>query len=113
MKNNQKLTAHVCLVTAVILVFAVCGGLSLRRWNSIHASSASSVASLGREAAAAAALAHAGVSADEVRQLECEPDLERGAAVYDIEFRVGAMEYDYEVDAATGVILKAQRERND
>lgn len=68
---------------------------------------------LDRDAAKAAALAHAGVSADEVRKLECELDREDGAAVYEIEFKAGSMEYEYEVDAATGAILKAEREHDD
>lgn len=67
---------------------------------------------IGKEAAINAALAHAGVKRSEVRDLSCELDRENGVLVYDIEFEVGRMEYDYDIDAATGAVLKAWKERD-
>lgn len=40
-----------------------------------------------------------------------EYDLEDG--VYELEFTVGGVEYEYEVDAVTGKVMKADYERND
>ena len=40
-------------------------------------------------------------------------DLERGVMVYEVEFRVGNMEYEYEINAKSGKILKAEKDRDD
>ena len=61
---------------------------------------------VGLDAAKSAALAHAGCSADEVIFTKAELDYDSGRAVYDIEFRKGRAEYEYEIDAATGNILE-------
>ena len=74
--------------------------------------SGSSGAALDRDSAVAAALAHAGVSAGEVRELECELDEDDGRWIYEIEFETARGEYEYEIDAATGSILKAESERD-
>ncbi len=67
-------------------------------------------AASGEEAAKSAAFAHAGVAAADVTALRCKLDWEDGREVYDIEFWVGSTEYDYEIDAATAAVLKAQHE---
>ena len=36
-----------------------------------------------------------------------------GSYIYEIEFDVGRMEYEYEVDAYTGAILKAEHDYDD
>ena len=36
-----------------------------------------------------------------------------GKLVYEVEFKSSGMEYDYEIDAATGTILKQEAERDD
>lgn len=64
---------------------------------------------IGAEAAKAAALRHAGLSAQQVTQLEVEADSDDGRKVYEVEFRCGETEYDYEI-AADGTVLKAERE---
>lgn len=70
-------------------------------------------APISRDAAQKAAYAHAGVKAAEVSELECELDKEDGRQVYEIEFHVGRIEYDYEIDALTGTILKSEIDRDD
>ena len=67
---------------------------------------------IGREAARDIALAHAGVSQSEVYDLEYELDRERGVVVYDVSFDVGGYDYDYEIDAASGEILRSDKERD-
>jgi uncharacterized membrane protein YkoI len=39
-------------------------------------------------------------------------DREDGVWVYEIEFEANGFEYDYDVEAATGKILKAKKERD-
>ncbi len=59
------------------------------------------------------ALSHAGVSASEVRGFEIEKDIEKGRAVYEIEFSLGRVEYEYEIDALTGKVTKFDKEIDD
>lgn len=67
---------------------------------------------IGVQAATRAALAHAGFHESEVRKLECKLDREDGIMVYEIEFKKGGFEYDYDVDAKTGTIIKSKKERD-
>ena len=68
---------------------------------------------IGAQAAQTAALNHAGVQAGAVSEMKCERDQDDGRTIYEVEFRAGRMEYEYEVDAATGTILKAESEYDD
>ncbi len=56
------------------------------------------------------ALAHAGVSPSDASFIRAELDRDDGVQVYEIEFTAGTTEYDYEVDAQTGAILKSSAE---
>ena len=58
------------------------------------------------------ALKHAGLKASEVRQLETELDRDDGALHYDVDFEKDGYDYEYEIDAATGKILKSEKERD-
>ena len=62
------------------------------------------------KAAIEAALAHAKLERKDVRRIECELEREDGAVIYDVEFKKGRYEYDYDVDARTGAILKQKCE---
>ena len=68
---------------------------------------------IGKEAAKAAALAHAGLSESQVSRMKCELDREDGRVVYEIEFKCDGMEYEYEIDASSGSVLKYDKERDD
>ena len=61
-------------------------------------------------AAIAAALAHAKLDRKDVRRIECELEREDGRVIYDVEFKKGRYEYDYDIDARTGAILKQKYE---
>ena len=65
---------------------------------------------LTKEEAKEIALKHAGVEASRV---EVELDKDNGVYKYEIEFRAGGYEYDYEVEAYTGEILKSEKEFDD
>ena len=60
---------------------------------------------IGVEKAKEIALSHAGHSLDKVSFVKAEIDYEDGIKVYDIDFYSGNVEYDYEINAATGSIL--------
>ena len=74
---------------------------------------ASDAAYVGAAAAKQAALRHAGLSEADVRELECELDWEKGRMVYEVEFETAAYEYDYDVDAVTGEVLRSKKEPAD
>ncbi len=65
---------------------------------------------VGVDAATQAALTHAGVQQSQVSYLEADYDYENGRMIYEVEFGVNGVEYEYDVDAATGDVLKAERE---
>ena len=65
------------------------------------------------EDAKAAALEHAGVAAADVTDLEVELDLDDAIDHYDVDFKAGGMEYDYDIDAATGDVLSYKSEVDD
>ena len=68
---------------------------------------------IGYAKAKSIALNHAGVSEGKAYDMEIELDDEDGTLVYEVEFKSGNMEYSYEINAATGAILKHEAELND
>ena len=70
-------------------------------------------ADIGHAKAKSIALNHAGVSENEAYDMDIELDDEDGILVYEVEFKSGNMEYDYEINAATGAILKHESELDD
>ena len=71
------------------------------------------VQDIGYAKAKSIALNHAGVSESKAYDMDIELDDEDGKLVYEIEFKSGNMEYDYEIDARTGAILKHESELDD
>ena len=67
-------------------------------------------ADIGHAKAKSIALNHAGVSENEAYDMDIELDDEDGILVYEVEFKSGNMEYSYEINAATGAILKHEAE---
>ena len=65
---------------------------------------------ISADKAKAIAFGHAGVSAGQARELSVEYDDD---GVYEIDFKVGNMEYDYEIGAVDGSIRKADVEQDD
>lgn len=66
---------------------------------------------IGLDKAREIALAKAGVSAETVTFTQAHLDLDDGKPVYDIEFYTDSrIEYEYEIDAQTGLILQESRE---
>ncbi len=63
--------------------------------------------------AKAIALADAKVAEADAKRLRAKRDFDDGRAIFEVEFRVGKMEYEYDIDAATGAILKRDIDRDD
>ena len=68
---------------------------------------------IGYAKAKSVALNHAGVSENKAYDMDIELDDEDGTLVYEVEFKSGNMEYSYEINAATGAILKHEAELDD
>lgn len=68
---------------------------------------------IGYESALAAALSHAGLNREQVSGTEVEMDCENGAIIYDVEFRSGGQEYEYEIAASTGEIIQSKKDIDD
>lgn len=64
----------------------------------------------GLETAKAAALAKAGVAADQASWTKQKLEQDKDRWEYELEFWVGQVEYDYEIDAATGEIFQEKWE---
>ena len=56
-------------------------------------------------------MANAGVKEADARKLRVEFEYDDGVAKYDVDFHSNKYDYDYEIDALTGNILKAEKDR--
>ena len=62
--------------------------------------------------AIAIALKDAKLTKDQVRDLDVELDRDDGVLHYDVDFEKDRNDYDYEIDAATGKILRSEIEHD-
>ncbi len=74
---------------------------------------ASDKAYIGSERAQEIALEHAGLTAADIVGLRVEMDYERGVMVYEVDFYADTYEYDYDINAETGEVVKNDREFDD
>ena len=68
---------------------------------------------IGEAAARQKAFAHAGVSDKDVTLERVKLDKDDGRFEYEVDFRVGNTEYEYDIDALTGEVREADRDRED
>ena len=73
-------------------------------------SSPAAAARISESEATSVVLSDAGVAESSALGLKVKLDWEDGAAVYEVEFRAGGVEYEYEIDAATGAIHGKERD---
>ncbi|MDR1875925.1 MAG: PepSY domain-containing protein [Synergistaceae bacterium] len=67
---------------------------------------------IGSEKAKSIAFSHAKVSESGVYEFELKLTEKKGVRIYKIDFEHGNMEYEYEIDASTGAILRFKAERD-
>ena len=77
-----------------------------------HAAAAG-VGDIGAAGAQSIAMKHAGVRAADAAEMETDRDTDDGRIVYEVEFRAGQLEYEYEIDGASGAVLKHKVKRDD
>ena len=73
----------------------------------------SSKKKIGVAAAKNAAFKHAGVKSSEAWDVEVDLDTENGKLVYEVSFDAGGYEYDYDIDAYSGKVIRSEKERDD
>ncbi len=71
---------------------------------------ASEKAYIGKDDAISKALTHANVEQNEAKSIKVEFDYDDGIMEYEVEFYINNIEYEYEINAITGEILKSNRE---
>ena len=108
-KDNKEYDYEIDAVTGAILRRQVPKATTS---SSSSSSSSSSEKKLTKTEARNIALKHAGLSVSDVRELEVELDRDDGTLHYDVDFESGGYDYDYEIDAVSGKILKNQKERD-
>ena len=68
---------------------------------------------VGYDGALAAALSDAGLERSQITDEKIEMDCEDGIIIYEVEFRYGGQEYEYEVIASTGNIVGKESDADD
>ena len=68
---------------------------------------------IGRDKAADAALAAAGINRTQASGISVEYDSENGRIVYEVEFMAGGREYEYDIDAVSGKVISYEAEKAD
>lgn len=67
---------------------------------------------IGKAKAKQIAFEHAGVDEAKAKKVKVEFDFDDGIAKYDVEFHADKVDYDYEINALNGKIIKAEREKD-
>ena len=108
MKNSHTLKIVACaMVLSAALTAGAFSTLGTTTFDTnISAAQSAEVNSISVEQAKEIALNHAGKTADQVQFIKIKQDWEHGRAVYEIEFIANGNEYEYEIDANTGAIVK-------
>ena len=66
---------------------------------------------ISADEALAKALSHAGLDQSAIRQLEMDSELDDNVPHYSIDFKSGNLEYEYEISAKDGSVLKFEQDR--
>ena len=99
----KKMKRMMSLLLVFVMALSLLTGCAVRAAG--HSPAELPAQTLTAEEAQAIALNHAGFAADQVRFLRTDPELRDRVPHYDVEFREGRWEYEYEIHAETGRIL--------
>ena len=92
------------LLCALCLAALLCGGCGQQQTQTGTTGQTEEI--ITADQAKEKALAHAGLTNDQVTFARCDLDLEDGRQVYEVEFYTqDNKEYDYEIEAATGSVV--------
>ena len=73
---------------------------------------AANSAELTQSKAKSKALKHAGVKSADANFIKVQRDYDDGRKIYEVDFRANGYEYDYEIDAVSGEVLKYDKEKD-
>lgn len=99
---------NLCIILALALVLPMLMGCQSTAQPAVPATSETDI--ITAEQAKELALSHAGFTSDQVTGLRGERDLDERIPHYDVDFRQGGYEYDYEIHAQTGEVLRSEKE---
>lgn len=118
MKRKMIIMILCCLS---VLILGGCGQTSLQNQETGSSANKTTVkqgekstkntdTGIGMDKAVEKALAHAGLTKEEVTLVQQNQEYDDGVLVYEIEFVTDTQEYDYELDGITGEVLKFAQE---
>lgn len=110
MKNRLFAVLVIALLSLSLLTGCVTGNAQALDPTKAPRSTEAPAKLLTAEEAEAIALSHAQVEAGTVSRLRTELEYDDGIPEYDIDFVSGGLEYDYEVHAETGAVLRSEVE---
>lgn len=87
-------------------------GLHNGQWTGNGNGNGSAAPAITADQAKQIALDHAGVAEADVYGLEMELDRDHGRTIYEFSWEANFVEYDYEIDADTGEILRFEQDRD-
>ncbi len=100
MKMNKKLGSICFGVMSMAFIYLLNGDVSVTQANSNF---------IGAEAAKQLAMEFSGVSEEDIHHIRWELDYDNRRAEYDIEFWIGNVEYEHDINATTGEILSYEK----
>lgn len=106
-REALKTPIKVVLVTALVIVLLGLGAFSVSKVGALQGSNGD----ITLEKAIDIALKDAGFESSEATITKSKPDRDDGINKYDVEFLVDGIEYDYEIDATNGRIIKKELDR--
>lgn len=107
-KKKNPWSRFAVVAAALVLALGLGAAIGIRQTRSV--SFPSSASYISADEARAAALAHAGVKQSSTYGWEVDFDRDDGRTVYEIEFRSGFYEYNYEINAVDGSVRRHNRE---
>jgi len=69
------------------------------------------MAKISADEAKAAALAHAKLDEENVSDVDIDLDRDNGVLIYEVDFNANGTEYDYDINAETGEVISADKDR--
>ncbi len=110
---KKYVLAFTSLVLMLSLVGCSASSAATKRTGDTTGQTENAPTRITREEAKAQAFTHAQVNENQVSDLVVELDKENGRLYYEVSFDAAGYEYDYDIDAYTGKVLRHQKERND
>ena len=112
MKGEMTMKISVIALFLAVLLLMGCGSPIAQAVETaaITPPAATESTPLTKDQAEAIALEHAGFTADQVTRLRKEYEIDDGLPRFEVQFRQGRWEYDYEINANTGAILSYDRD---